>query len=569
MNEKRLLEAARGVAAADLVLKGGTVVNVFSGKTEKADLAIAQGIIVGLGDYRGHEEIDVSGRYLLPGLIDAHIHIESTMLMPHRLAEALIVHGTTALVADPHEIANVLGIDGIKFLIQAGRDLPVDFHFMAPSCVPATPLETSGADISIENLTELLENPNILGLAEVMNFPGAVAGAPDLLKKIALFKGRPIDGHAPLLSGPGLSAYISLGIRSDHECTTLEEAREKLARGMRIFIREGSQAKNLEDLLPVVDAYNSRRICFCADDRHPEDILEEGHLDHILRKSVTLGLDPIQAVSMATINPAETFGLADRGALSPGYRADVVVVDSLSGFKVQSVIKQGRLVVEKGRSIRNIKPVDIPAWAGPMNVAPVDRNTFRIPALGPKVRVIKVIENQILTDSFETDTPIENGRLVPDPARDLALLAVIERHQATGRKGIGLVQGFGLKQGALATTVAHDSHNIIVVGMDPVDMSEAVHTLIDMGGGLVVVSGGKVLARHPLPLAGLMSSASAKEAARQNNRIKLKARELGCIQKEPFMSLSFLALPVIPELKLTDMGLVDVSRFEFVDLFVR
>ena len=471
-------------------------------------------------------------------------------------------------MADPHEIANVLGLTGIKFLIDASRDLPLDFFFMAPSCVPATHLETAGADLGATELASLLTEPRVLGLAEVMNFPGVLAGQPDVLAKIEAFKNRPIDGHAPRLTGPDLCAYVLSGIGTEHECTTLDEAAEKLSLGMRIFIRQGSQAKNLADLLPLVSDHNFRRISFCSDDRHPEDLIGEGHLDSILRRAVALGLSWPKALTMSTLNAAESFGLKKHGALAPGYLADLLVLGDLDSFEIEMVYKNGRRVVRDGRLTVDPPPAHIPDWVSPMNVAPFDRESLEIRTAGPRVRVIGMIEGQILTDHLILEAPSRNGFLVADPDRDLVRLAVVERHRATGNIGLGLVRGFGLKRGAIASSVAHDSHNIIAAGIDSRDILTAIETVAGLGGGLAAVAGGRVLAALPLPLAGLIAAGSARETAEAMAAVKKAAREIGCRSENPFMALSFLALPVIPSLKLTDRGLVDVEKFDFAPLFV-
>lgn len=563
-----LLRAARGVEPADLVFKGGRIVNVFSGELETADLAITGETIVGVGRYQGREEVDATGRYLAPGFIDAHFHLESSMVTPAELTKAILPRGTTALVADPHEIANVLGLRGINYLIESSAGLPVDFFFMAPSCVPATHLETSGAELGAEDLRPLLAEPRVLGLAEVMNFPGVIHGRPEVLAKLDLFRERPLDGHAPLVSGSDLCAYVLPGIETEHECTNLAEAREKLARGMRILIREGSQAKNLEALRPLITPGLAHRLAFCTDDRHPEDLVGEGHLDHVLRRAVALGVDPILAVTVATLGPARAFGLKKRGALAPGYLADIVVLDSLVDFGVSQVYKGGRLVAEQGQVLGEFGETVLPDWAVAMKVKELGTDRFRIPAAGPRVRVIEVMEGQVLTGSLVCDTPTEAGLAAADPGRDLALLAVVERHHGTGNIGLGLVKGLGLGQGALASSVAHDSHNIVAAGVDPEDIHLAVARVIGLGGGLVVAAQGRVLAELALPLAGLMSTGTVMETAQGLESVKSAARELGCALKNPFMALSFLALPVIPRLKLTDQGLVDVEKFDFVPLFV-
>ncbi len=568
MDLAHLIKVARGLEPADLVLKGGQVVNVFSGELELVDLAISGDRIAGLGRYQGHEEVDVTGCYLAPGLIDPHLHVESSMVAPPELARAVVPRGTTALVADPHEIANVLGIPGIRFLIDASVGLPLDIFFMAPSCVPATHLETSGARLDATDLKQLLDEPRILGLAEVMNFPGVIDGDPEVLNKLALFSGRPIDGHAPFLSGADLCAYVLPGISTDHECSALDEAREKLARGQRILIREGSEAKNLDALLALVNDHNYRRAAFCTDDRHPEDLIDQGHLDYILRRAVSQGLDPVRALTMATLNPAETYGLTRRGALAPGYLADVVVFKSLENFEAIKVFKSGRLVAENGELTAPLSTAAVPDWAGPMNVAPLDLDGLVVPAAGPRARAIELIPGQLLTGHLVVDAPVLGGRLVSDIDRDLIRMIVVERHSGTGNVGQGLVKGFGFKQGAVASSVAHDSHNIVAAGVSDEELLLAVKTVERMRGGLVVVAANDILAELPLPLAGLMSSTSIEQTARAARNLKDAAKKIGGRIENPFMTLAFMALPVIPSLKLTDKGLVDVERFELTSLFV-
>ena len=557
-----------GNEPADLVLKGGGIVNVFTGETEYLDLAVSKGVIVGLGDYSGREEIDVSGLILSPGLIDPHFHIESSMAAPAELARAIVPRGITSAVADPHEIANVLGLRGIKYLIESSRNLPLDLFFMAPSCVPATHLETSGAALNASDLESLLDEPKVLGLAEVMNFPGVIYDLPEVWDKLELFADRVIDGHAPMLSGKELSAYVLPGIGSEHECTRLEEAREKLARGMRIFIRQGSQAQNLADLLPLVNDNNFHRISFCTDDCHPEDIIQNGHLDHVVRLAVSLGLDPVRALTMATSNAADAHRLHRRGALAPGFLADIAVFDSMESLTAELVFKNGRLVARRGELAFEINQEPLPDWVSPMNVAPRSIQDLEVKAEGPHVRVIELIPNQILTGQATAPTPSRNGLLSADPDQDLTRLMVFERHHGSGNIGQGLVKGFGIKRGALASTVAHDSHNIVAVGVTLPDILLAVKTVEEMRGGYVVVDQEKIVSKLPLPLAGLMSDQSILVLAEESERIKRAAHDLGCAPENPFMHMSFLALPVIPSLKLTDKGLVDVEQFDFTPLFL-
>jgi adenine deaminase len=569
---KKRISVAKSESPADLVLKKGRVVNVFTGDMQERDVAISDGVIAGLGpDYHGREEIDAEGKWIVPGLIDGHLHIESSMLVPSRLAAALMVNGTTAIVSDPHEIANVLGIEGICFMLEDSRSIPFDIFFMAPSCVPATCLETAGANLSASDLLELKNEPLILGLAEMMNFPGVLMGDEQVLEKIASFKDRTVDGHCPSLSGRNLQAYITAGIRSDHETTVISEGLEKVENGMMLMVREGTSARNLEELLPLVNNNNSRRFCFVSDDLHAEDIRQRGHLNFVLKKAVNLGLDPVTAIQMVTLNPAEYFGLKDRGAIAPGYRADLAVFKDLKDFEIFSVYKDGRMVVDKGELIGFPlnKTAIPPGQPKPLNIGPMTQDSFRIPHADGKARVIELIPGQIKTRMSYEKVKSEDGWVVPDIKSDILKLCVVERHMASGNIGLGLVRGFGLKHGAIASSVAHDSHNLIVVGVSDRAIFTAVEIVRDMGGGLAAVQDdGKVIAQVPLGIAGLMSWQPLNTLVKQLKTIKNAASDLGCTLEEPFMALSFLALPVIPELKLTDMGLVDVNRFEIVPLFL-
>jgi adenine deaminase len=569
---KERILAARRQIPADLVLKGGKVVNVFSGEIQERDVAVYGASIAGVGSgYQGKEEVNVTGKWIVPGLIDGHIHIESSMLLPSNLAAALLAHGTTSIVSDPHEIANVMGIDGIQFMLSESGSIPFDVFFMAPSCVPATTLETAGAALSASDLKGLKNEPRVLGLAGVMNFPGVLMGDEGILEKIALFADRVIDGHCPSVRGHDLQAYLTAGIRSDHESVEREEGLEKVEGGVMLMIREGTSAKNLEQLLPLVNSKNARRFCFVTDDLHAEDIQERGHLNFVVKKAIQLGLDPVTAVQLVTLNPAEYFGLKDRGAIAPGYLADVVVLDELEGFEVAYVYKNGQLVVDRGTLLNFTQRKDsaLPGgYARALNIAPLSPDSFRIPHSGGKARVIEVIPSQIITRvSYEQVESID-GWVSSDVKADILKLSVVERHRASGRIGLGLVKGFGLKRGAIASSVAHDSHNVIVVGVSDEEIFRAVEVVRDMGGGLAVVRANETLAKIPLEIAGLMSSQPLKILATQMRALKDAAYGIGCILKEPFMSLSFLALPVIPELKLTDRGLVDVKRFMIVPLFI-
>jgi len=561
----RLLAAARGDEPADLVLKGGRVVDVLSHRIIEADVALAGAWIVGLGEYQGRESLDVSGGYVAPSFIDGHIHLESSLLTPAAFARAVVPRGSGAVVADPHEIANVLGLAGVEWLIRASSDLPLDFFFTASSCVPASRLGTSGASLGARDLAKLNRHPVVKALGEVMNFPGLVAGDKGLLAKLKAFRGWPIDGHAPLLTGQALNAYALAGPSSDHECIRLEEAEEKLSRGLAIMIRQGSTARNLADLLPLVNSANSRRFMLVSDDRHADDLLQAGHLNAILAEAVGLGLDPITAVQMASLNPAEHFGLEDKGAAAPGRLADLVVLADLESFEARLVLHRGRVAARDGQALWKEAPsAERPPRA--MKIKPFSASDLGIPHRGARVRVIGLVPGQIYTRKLILKPRVVDGLVEADPERDLAKLAVVEWHRATGNIGLGLVQGFGLKTGALASSVAHDCHNLIGAGMSDRDLYAALKRVKDMGGGLCAVREGQVLAELALPFGGLISPLPAAEVAGRLEELRRAGGELGC-PFDPFMALSFLALEVIPELKLTDLGLVDVDRFEVVSLF--
>jgi len=569
LNLKKRIQAARGEIPAHLVLKKGRVVNLFSGIIQEWDVAVHDGFVVGLGsDYHGEEEIDMDGRWVIPGLIDAHIHIESSMLLPSNLAAALLPHGTTTIISDPHEIGNVMGMEGIRFMLRESESIPFDIFFMAPSCVPATHLETSGAQLDVSDLSELKNEPRILGLAEVMNFPGVIMGVPEVLEKLILFQDRIIDGHCPSISGYDLQAYLTAGIRTDHEASDRNEGMEKVNSGIMLMIREGTSAKNLEELLPLVTDKNFRRFCFVSDDLHPQDIKNRGHMNFIIKKAVKMGMNPIMAIQMATLNPAGYFGLKDRGAVAPSYRADLIVLNDLEEFTVDKVYKDGRLVVEAGELMGLPQKSKETMEPHPLNISQITTESFIVRAQGARARIIELIPGQIITKACYEKIRTDNGLVIPDIEADILKLAVVERHQATGRIGIGLVRGFGLKHGAMASSVAHDSHNIIVVGVKDHEIYRAVEEIKAMGGGMVVANGDKVLARTPLEVAGLMSREPLDRLVEQLHEVNRAAASLGCTIPEPFMSLSFLALPVIPELKLTDMGLVDVKKFSLVPLFI-
>lgn len=566
MEMAEMIRTARGEAEVDLLITNCLLVNVLSGRVHPASVAIAGGVIVGLDrEYRAKKTLDLGGRYLAPGLIDAHVHLESSMVTVPQFASAVVPRGTTTVITDCHEIANVMGLDGVRYMMRSSTGIPLDVFVMLPPCVPATPLETAGAKLEADDLVEMVDDPMVIGLGELMNFPGTIAGAPDVLAKLKVFRGMPVDGHAPGLSGHDLSAYIAAGPDSDHECTTAAEAEEKLQKGMYILAREGTGARNLLDLFPVANADNSRRFCLCTDDRHPQDLLERGHIDSMLRMLVEAGASPVTAVQMATVNSASRFGLAGRGAVAVGYGADMVVFDDLEQFEVTAVIKDGEVVAETGALKR--APGEGPAVSPSFNVSGFSAERLRLPAEGREVRVIGLVPRQIVTETVTAEAPVLDGNAVTDPSADLLKIAVVERHRGTGNVAVSFTRGFGLKSGALASSVAHDSHNVVVVGCSDSDMAAAVERVVNLNGGQVVVAGGEVKAEVALPVAGLMSTGPVEEVAAAVEGLNRAASDLGCVPEDPFMTMSFLALPVIPELKLTDRGLVDVNRFDFVSPF--
>lgn len=564
--EKRIA-LARGEGRAELLLKNCRVVNVFSGGVERTSVALAGGIIVGLGDYRAKKTIDCRGAYCAPGFTDSHVHIESSMVTVPEYARAVVPRGTTTVVIDPHEIANVFGLSGIRYMLNASEGCPLNVYVMLSSCVPACGLDTSGAELTSSDLASLWSEERVLGLAEMMNYPGVLARDPEVMAKLRAAAGRPVDGHIPGLSGKDLNAYIAAGVGSDHECSTLSEAREKLARGMFIMLREGSAAKNLKTLLPVCTPGSCRRCLLATDDRHPEDLLAEGHIDHLLRIAIAEGIDPVDAIRMATLNPARYFGIPGSGAVAPGYRADLVTFNSRKKPRIDRVFKDGRLVARGGKMVLKGWEPELPMLRGSININWAELDDFRVPAGEGKARVIGVVPGQIFTRDLRLALKTRGGEAVSDPKRDILKIAVLERHTASGRVGMGFVRGFKLKSGALASSVAHDSHNIIVVGADDRDMMTAVIEVVRMGGGQAVVEGDRVMASLALPIAGIISPRPLAEVRRAVIALNSAARRLGSPLRDPFMTLSFLALPPIPALKITDRGLVDVENFRIVPLY--
>ena len=565
---KEMILAARGDLAPDLVLKNARIVNVFTKEIESGDVAIKDGYIVGIGEFDGEEEIDVGGRIICPGLIDGHIHIESSMISPSEFAGAVAPHGTTAVIADPHEIANVAGEEGIRYMLEASAGLPVDIFFMLPSCVPATPLDESGAELSADELEPFYKEERVAGLAELMNSFGTVRADEEIIRKIqgANSYGKRIDGHAPFLTGKDLNAYITAGVRSDHECSSAEEAIEKLRLGQYIMIREGTAARNLEALLPLFDDKYCDRCMLVTDDKHGSDLIDNGHIDYIIRKAIRAGKDPLNAIKMATLNAAMYFGLKDRGAIAPGYIADIIVLSDLEEFTVEKVFKNGRLTVDGGKNARAIKSPLIdkekyPRVFNSFSLREIKPSDLEIRDEGTKKRVIKVIPGQILTEELI----VESSSKQAEPDKDIIKLAVIERHKGTGHTGVGFVSGYGLKKGAIASSVAHDSHNLIVAGCTDDDMALAANTVRENGGGLAVVCDGKVLSSLPLPIGGLMCEMNVNEVEDILRVMKEQARQLGVNEGiDPFMTLAFTALPVIPKLRLLTQGVVDVDKQSYV-----
>ena len=554
----RRLAVARGDEPADLVVRGGRVLSVFTREWLETDVAIADGFIAGLGDYEGRETLDASGRWVAPGFVDAHMHLESSKLLVDEFARLVLPLGTTAVVADPHEIANVLGTDGVHWLLDACDEVPLDVYVMASSCVPASRFESPRRELTPGDLEGLLRRRRVIGLAEMMNFPGVIAGDEHELAKLRLDGASHVDGHAPGVLGKQLNAYAAAGIRSDHEAYSAEEGRQRLRAGMWLLIREASAARNLEALLPVVREFGPARIAFCTDDREPEHIVDEGHINSMVRASVEQGIAPEDALVMASRNGASWHGLSHLGAIAPGYQADLLLLPDLERFEPELVLKRGLPVGE-------IERPTVPEWVKhTVRAAPTSSGDFALRCSGGRVRVIGVVPDQIVTESLVEDAAVRDGQVVADVERDLAKIAVVERHLGTGRIGLGLVRGFGLRDGALASTIAHDAHNIVAVGMSDDDLQRAVERLVELGGGIVVVSQGEVLAELPLPVAGLLSDRPLAEVVAASRACVEAARGLGCTLPSPFQSMAFLALSVIPSLKITDYGLVDVDAFELV-----
>lgn len=558
----KLIAVAQGQAPGDLVLKNAHIFNVFSGKFAKGDVAVVDGYIAGIGQYSGTKEIDLTGKFLTPGFIDGHVHMESSMVSPEEFARVIIPAGTTTLIADPHEIANVVGVKGIQYILDAASQLPLDVFVMLPSCVPATILETSGAKLTAQELAKFINHPRVLGLGELMDYPGVLQQDEEILAKIKLAEGKLIDGHAPELSGKKLTAYIAAGIGSDHECVTVDEAMERLEQGMYIMLREGSAAKNLMNLLPMVNCHTARRCMFATDDRHPGDLITLGHINHMVQMAVAGGIEVATVLQMATINPATYFSLEGMGAIAPGYYADLLVFDDLESWRPSMVFKKGQMVAKCGKSVFASLQMNNDQIRDTMCLGDIHQNKLKLKANSELARVIGLVPHQLITTALEIKMKVTNGEFVQDIANDILKLAVFERHHATGNVGVGLIKGFGMRTGAIASTIAHDSHNVVVIGATDSDMIMAVQELERIQGGIAIVNKGKVLGTIALPLAGIMADQDIHIVHDQLILLHNIACELGvnpCY--DPFMTLAFMSLPVIPTLKLTDKGLVDVNEF--------
>lgn len=558
---------AKGDLAVDLVLKNCKIVNVFTHEIHEDDIAIDSGKIIGFGPYEAKRIIDLQGKYVAPGLVDSHMHLESTLVTPQRLSEISLANGTTTIIADPHEIANVCGVDGIDYLIESSKNIPLNIFFMIPSCVPATAFEDAGASIENKDIEKLLKKDLVLGLGELMDYPNVINGNESMLKKMDLAKRKIIDGHAPGLLGRDLNAYMINGVKTDHECSTQEEMKQRLNRGMYVILREGSASKDVTNLLPAINAYNYRRCLFCTDDKNPEDLINKGHINHNIKLAIKSGMDPITAIQMATINAAECYRLRDIGGIAPGYDADLVILNSLKDFEIESVYKKGDLVYDRGEIKFKTKDYKDEKVMNTVKIKPVQPKDLVLKLTNDLAHVIVVKPFSIITEKAVRKVSVnEKGEYINNEHLDICKIAVVERHRETGKIGVGLVEKFGLKNGAIATTISHDSHNIVVIGDNDVDMLKAIKALEEMNGGIVIVKDGKIEHELPLPIAGLMTDKPLKEVEEVLNEMLAYAFEQLNVNKaiNPFMTLSFLSLPVIPELKITTRGLFDVSAFDFI-----
>ncbi|MHA2027301.1 MAG: adenine deaminase [Candidatus Thorarchaeota archaeon] len=565
----QMIDVAAGRTRADLVLRNANVVNVFTGEVTPGDIAIHGAFIAGIGEYVGNEVIDLKGKYVSPSFIDGHVHVESSMVMPIQYARAVVPHGTGAVVADPHEIANVLGMEGILYMSKSMRGGPLEFYMMLPSCVPSTDLETNGVALDFLDIKPLMTEHYVLGLAEAMNYPGVIYRDPEILEKIrvALRMGKRIDGHAPELDGLDLNAYVAARITSEHECIDIEEARRKLSRGMHIHIREGSTTKNLKTLAPLIEPHTAEFCSFVTDDRNSLDLMTKGHIDNMVRDAIEYGVDPVLAIKVASLSTAKHYGLQYVGAIAPGYNADIVVLDSLEKINVEMVFKQGVLVAKNGKMVEEFGVEQQPRLRRSVNIHYLEPEDFQVKARGEQMNVIGMIPDQVVTERLIEEPKVEDGLVVPDVGRDIAKVAIIERHNASEPRSVGFVKGLGIKEGAMVSSIAHDSHNIVAVATNDRDLIEAAIQIVRMQGGIALAKDGKVIDSLPLPIAGLMSDQSIEHVSERLKDLKTAAQKLGTPLEEPFMAMAFLSLPVIPKLKITDLGLVDVERFRLIDLF--
>ncbi len=565
----QMIDVAAGRTRADLVLKNANVVNVFTGEVNPGDIAIHGAYIAGIGEYVGNEVIDLKGKYVSPSFIDGHVHVESSMVMPIQYARAVVPHGTGAVVADPHEIANVLGMEGILYMSKSMRGGPLEFYMMLPSCVPSTDLETNGVALDYLDIKPLMTEHYVLGLAEMMNYPGVIYRDPSILEKIrvALSMGKRIDGHAPDLDGLDLNAYAAARITSEHECVDIEEAKRKLERGMHIHIREGSTTKNLEALAPLIEPHTAEFCSFVTDDRNSLDLITKGHIDSMVRDAIAFGVDPVLAIKVASLSTARHYGLQFVGAVAPGYHADIVVLDSLEKINVEMVYKQGVLVAKKGKMVQEFGVEQQPRLRRSVNIHYLEPEDFQVKARGDRMNVIGMVPDQVITEHLIEEPKVEDGLVVPDIDRDIVKVAIIERHNASEPRSVGFVKGTGITDGAMVSSIAHDSHNIVAVATNDTDLIQAAVQIVRMQGGIALAQGGKVIESLPLPIAGLMSDQPMEHVNERLKDLKSAAQKLGTPLEEPFMAMAFLSLPVIPKLKITDQGLVDVGRFRLIDLF--
>ena len=562
---KSIIYKANGVENPQLVLKNANIINVFSGEIIKGDVAIDDGKIVGIGEYNGENEIDLKGKYLSPGFVDSHVHIESSMSSPSQFAKAIVPRGVTTIIADPHEIANVKGIEGIKYIIDDSKNVPLDVQVMLPSCVPSTNFENAGAILEAKDLKDLLDNESVIGLGEMMNYPGVISADENILDKLVLFNDMIIDGHGPMISGKELNAYVAAGIKTEHECSTIEEVVDRIRLGMYVLLREGSAAKDLRNIIDAVNKDNLRRFLLCTDDKHPDDLINEGSIDFNIKLAIKAGIEPVDAIRMATLNPSECYRLRGKGAIAPGYIADLVVIDNLEDFNILKVFKNGKLVAEDNKAFFDSKIYLPENMTESVKIKDVKIEDIQIPMKTNKANIIGVIESSLVTEKIVKEINVVNGHF-NFSNDDVLKIVIIERHFATGNIGVGLIENFKLKNGAIGSTVGHDSHNIIIIGDNDEDILIAIKELKKIGGGLTLVSKGEVLKSLSLEIGGIMTSKPIEETnSILKEMIKISYDELKVNKSiDPFMTLAFMALPVIPKLKLTDMGLFDVEKFDFI-----